>query len=988
MAIDGKPDRSERETAREEHAVAFTRREFVVASSAVAATAALLPPGCEPGQAPPAVTPEAMPGLPPGAPEAVPALPPGPLGFEDRYRSKWSWDRVVRTTHNVNCGNQQNCCFNVYVKDGRVVREEQVAQYPRTNDRVPDFNPRGCQKGCSYSELMYSAPRITRPLRRVGERGSGHWQEVSWDEALGEIAEKIVTTMQEVGPNGIVIDPGGNLFANSTWLGLLGVADMLDAPILDGGAEVGDEQQGVSLTYGTAVGGRSADDYIHSDLILIWGGNPVYTQIPHVHFINESRYHGARVVCISPDLSASAIHTDLWLPIRPGSDSALAMGMAKILIEEGLCDEELLREQTDLPCLVREDGGKLLRGSDLARRGSQEQLYQYDLEQGKVFAIDHDSLALGDRVPALEGRYEVRTLTGPVQVRPVFEVLKAELAAMDLDVLSKECGVAHAQIRRLAHMMAEAKAATNVTNTAMSKFYHGDLAFRSQILVFVLSGHLGRKGAGFESAQYLFPDGGTEILTKTHLAKELRWPLLRKHAPSLLKSYVGGKDMDREIHRLYEDVVAESKLLVNSTLFWNLQAGLYEGSSRYADPSWKRSLDDYLEEAESKNWIGLKDIRALKPKILFSWCGNLLRRVRRGNEIQQNLWPKLDLVVALDLRLSSTAMQADYVLPMVGPYERTETIGTFSAAAVPYHHALNAAVGPQGESRNEWQVVCHLARKIEEQCRARGFTTFTSRRGNERRLDDVYRTLTHNGKYGENDTEKLSKTVVETSSNLGGVRWDELKETGFVRYTGIGSLPFGKGMATDIKPDETVSPHTWHTEKKLPWPTLSGRVQFYIDHSWYLEMGEQLPTYKPPPRAGGDHPIALTGGHTRWSIHALQRTDPLLLRLQRGQPCMWLNVDDAARRGVRDGDRIRIWNDLGEFTSMAKVSATIRPGQAVMYHGWENYQFEGWIGYRNVLASPLKPLELVGDLPFQRMKFLECQPGMSDRDTRIDYARA
>jgi nitrate reductase alpha subunit len=203
----------------------------------------------------------------------------------------------------------------------------------------------------------------------------------------------------------------------------------------------------------------------------------------------------------------------------------------------------------------------------------------------------------------------------------------------------------------------------------------------------------------------------------------------------------------------------------------------------------------------------------------------------------------------------------------------------------------------------------------------------------------------------------------------------------------MGKFPLAKGLAADIEPNETVSPHTWHTEKKLPWFTASGRVQFYIDHDWYLETGERLPTYKPSPPAGGDHPIALTGGHTRWSIHALQRTDPLLLRLQRGQPCMWVHADDAARRGVLDGDRIRVWNDLGEFTTMAKVSPSIRPGQAVMYHGWENYQFEGWVGYRNLLASPLKPLELVGDMPFQKMKFLECQPGMSDRDTRINYAR-
>jgi DMSO reductase family type II enzyme molybdopterin subunit len=957
---------------------AFTRREFMVATSAAAATTTLLlAPGCERRE-------------PPEAPEAGTTPLPEPEAFDshNRYRAMWSWDGAVRTTHNVNCGNQQNCCFNVYVKDGRVVREEQVAQYPRTNDRVPDFNPRGCQKGCSYSELMYSVPRLTHPLRRVGERGSGRWEKVSWDEALTAIADQIVSTIQEVGPYGIVIDSGSDLFANSTWLGLLGFADMVDATLLDAGGEVGDEQQGVSLTYGSAVGGRSADDYFYSDLVLIWSGNPVYTQIPHMHFLTEARYHGATIVCISPDLNASAIHTDLWVPIRPGTDTALAMGIAKVLVEEGLTDAALLREQTDLPCLVREDDGKLLRESDLVPRGSDEQLYQYDLERGEVFAIDHEALALGEHIPVLEGRYRVETLEGRVWVRPVFELLKQALALSTLEDLSRACDVPPPMIRRLARMMAEAKAATNVVTTAMSKFYHGDLGFRSQILTFVLAGHLGGKGSGFDSAQYLFPDGGSEFYTGTNLARELRWPLLKKHGLPLAVDYLSGVDMDRRIHRLYEDLLEESKLVVNGTLFWNLHAGLYDVTRRYQDPTWKRELDEYVAEAEEKNWDGLQDVKQLNPKIFFSWAGNSLRRVRRGDEIRRTLWPKLDLVVALDVRMSSTAMHADYVLPILGVYERNETIGTFSPSAVPFHHTMNAAVEPQGDSLNEWQVVCGLAKKIEQRCRARGFSKFTSRRGKPRRLDNVYEVLTHKSRYTENDTEKMSKVVIEESSNLGGIRWDELKKTGFVRFTGIGNHPIGKAQASDIPSDDTISAHTWHTEKKKPWFTLSGRVQFYIDHDWYLEMGEQLPTYKAPPMAGGNHPIALTGGHTRWSIHALQRSDPLLLRLQRGQPCMWVNPNDAAHRRVEDGDRIRVWNDLGEFTTMAKLSPSVRPGQAVMYHAWESYQFEGWVGYRNILASPLKPLELVGDIPYHKQKFIEGRTGMSDRDTRIDYAKA
>jgi nitrate reductase alpha subunit len=131
----------------------------------------------------------------------------------------------------------------------------------------------------------------------------------------------------------------------------------------------------------------------------------------------------------------------------------------------------------------------------------------------------------------------------------------------------------------------------------------------------------------------------------------------------------------------------------------------------------------------------------------------------------------------------------------------------------------------------------------------------------------------------------------------------------------------------------------------------------------------------------------MNGGHTRWSIHSLQRTDPLLLQLQRGEPCMWVAVEDARARGIGDGDRIEVWNEVGSFITHAKPSPAVRPGQVIMYHAWENYQFEGGMGHRNVVASPLKPLELVGDYPYLKPIPAMRQPGQNSRDTRVEMRR-
>ncbi|MCZ7536982.1 MAG: molybdopterin-dependent oxidoreductase [Acidimicrobiia bacterium] len=128
-------------------------------------------------------------------------------GWEDVYRESWTWDDVVHVTHSrANCISA--CSLDAYVKDGIVWREEQNANYEQACADVPDFNPRGCPSGCAYSVQMYDPTRIRYPMKRVGERGSGKWQRLSWDEALSEIADKLIDVIVEDGAECIVYDHG------------------------------------------------------------------------------------------------------------------------------------------------------------------------------------------------------------------------------------------------------------------------------------------------------------------------------------------------------------------------------------------------------------------------------------------------------------------------------------------------------------------------------------------------------------------------------------------------------------------------------------------------------------------------------------------------------------------------------------------------------------------------------------------------------------
>jgi hypothetical protein len=170
-------------------------------------------------------------------------------GWEDVYRQKWSWDRVVKGAHHViNCVSA--CPFDLFVKDGIVLREEQNAGMEANNASLPDFNPRGCQKGLCFSQLMYGPSRLKHPLKRVGERGGGQWKRISWDEALTEIADKIIEISVEDGPECVVYDSGTANWGYGSESGEMAAFDILGSTQLDGWAAVGDMPLGAIMTWG------------------------------------------------------------------------------------------------------------------------------------------------------------------------------------------------------------------------------------------------------------------------------------------------------------------------------------------------------------------------------------------------------------------------------------------------------------------------------------------------------------------------------------------------------------------------------------------------------------------------------------------------------------------------------------------------------------------------------------------------------------------
>jgi DMSO reductase family type II enzyme molybdopterin subunit len=897
--------------------------------------------------------------------------------WQDIYRQQWTWDRVVKGTCNrADC--IAACSLNLFVKDGIVWREEQNAIFPQTNATVPDFNPRGCQKGACYSDLMYDPTRVKYPLRRVGERGSGKWERVSWDEALTEIADKLIDVCLEDGPESVVYDFGTtNIDFGPGTPAEFHLTRLLGTTTLDEWAGVGDLPMGAIQTWGLFNADGTSDDWFNAETILVWLGNPVYTRVPDVHFMWEARYHGAKVVTIAPDYNATAVHSDLWVNPRVGTDAALALALCQVIVEEGLHQERYLQEQTDLPFLVREDTRRFLRQSDLVEGGKEDVFYLWDRASGGLREApgtagqEEASIALGDLEPALEGRFEAELADGQrVAVRPVFALLRERLRDYTPERAAKITGVSAGLIRQLAHQAAASRALLVFCSWGACKHYHMDLIQRAIILLLALTGNTGKRGAGMRIGAW--------------------WNMALSYDRSVSALMgEGERPKVRQVEQIMQ-VTTRAAMSMTPVMIW-----LYvhdEGYAKlvdtpaYQDPNLSRPVGEYVREALEKGWMPIYPKPGKTPRVFMYSGMNPLRRWPAPDVIREHLWSKMELIVTWDFRMSSSAMFSDIVLPAAGWHEKSGV--KFAQSYVPYICVGEKAVEPLYESKNEFDIMAHLAATIERRAREREEGQYTDAFGREHDLREIARLWSHDGEFGEGDAEKALGVAFELSPPVGDVSWEEAARMGAVRVKDAGGYGPITAITSDVHEDETVYPFAWFVEGKESWPTLTGRQQFYIDHPWFLEAGEQLPMHKESPPAGGSYPLRMTGGHTRWSIHAIWRANRTLLRLQRGEPVIYVSPEDAEARGLKDHDLAWVKNDVGRFKVRVKLAASVQPGQVVMYHAWEPYQFDRWIGQQAVNASPWKPLHLVGDYGQLHYRFALAQPSHISRAMTVELERA
>jgi len=246
--------------------------------------------------------------------------------------------RIVRGACPHDC--PDTCATVTTVEHGRATRIGGDPDHPFTSGFL-------CAKVNRYLERTYHPDRLLYPMRRTGKKGSGSFVRVSWDEAIGEIADRLnAIAASPDGPQAILpysyagtmgLVQGSSM--DRRFFHLLG-ASKLDRTICSMAGTVG-----MRMTVGANMG-ADGEGIPESDLVILWGTNTL-TSNPHLWpFVSEARKRGARIVGIDPIRTRTMEQCDDWLPVRPGTDAALALAMMHVIFDEGLEDRDYLERYT------------------------------------------------------------------------------------------------------------------------------------------------------------------------------------------------------------------------------------------------------------------------------------------------------------------------------------------------------------------------------------------------------------------------------------------------------------------------------------------------------------------------------------------------------------------------------------------------------------------------------------------------------------------
>lgn len=557
------------------------------------------------------------------------------------------------------------CGAVAVIEDGRFVGLEPDPDHP-TGRAL-------CAKGRAAPEIVYHRDRLRLPLKRTRPKGEPDpgWQPVSWDEALDVAASNLRRLAEEHGPESVVfsaVSPSTSASDDSIhWIQRLmnafGTPNLCVSMELCGWGRY----LATLYTFGAPVPGVYMPDLERAGCILFWGYNPNVARLAHATATVDAVKRGARLIVVDPRRVGPASRADVWLQVRPGTDAALALGIAGVLIERGTFDREFISDWTNATFLVRDDDGRLLTQRDLQEEGSAERFVGWDKTADRPVIIDPktgERSVAGGRgrptgAPALDGRFRLRTIHGPVACRPVFDLLAEECARFTPEVVEEICGVDRSLVERAAELMWEARPLAYYAWSGVEMQTNSTHIARAIAQLCVLTGSFDVPGGNVRFGSVPTNDvSGAALMSPDRAGRSLGLP-------------------ERPL-----------------------------GPSRFG---FVTSDELYRGILEQEPWA----VRGL-----VGFGANLLLAHADGRRGRDAL-AALEFYLHADLFMSPTAELADIVLPVASAFEREALkVGFEVSPRAQQHVQLRQRVAaPQGEARSDTEIVFGLAIQLglEEQ---------------------------------------------------------------------------------------------------------------------------------------------------------------------------------------------------------------------------------------------------------------------------------
>ena len=544
------------------------------------------------------------------------------------------------------------------VEEGRFTRLDPDPSHP-TGQAI-------CAKGRAAPELVSHPERLTHPLRRTRPKGDPNprWERISWDEALNLTAAAMRRIAKQYGPQAVaftVSSPSTTAIGDSTGF-IQRLANAFGTPNARITLDLCGWGRAFATRYTYGVGsvgagaGGAMPDIANSGVLILWGYNPSFTRLTHATAVVAALKRGMRLIVVDPRHVGLAGKADVWLRVRPGTDGALALGLANLMIERGWYDRDFIRDWSNGPHLVRADTGRLLTERDLDPNGDAGRVFAWDSAAARL--VPYDTTAgryYSDTIDlALHGEYRVATLQGEVVCHPAFELYARLCRRYPPKTVEAICWIPRAQVEEAARLIWDARPVSYYAWSGHEHHANVTQTARAMSLLYALTGSFDRPGGNvLFTPPPAAPIDGQELPAARSMAPALG--LAERPLGPARWGYVGTRD-------LYQAILEGTPYPVRAVIGFGANVLLAHAGGRH----------------------GLAALEAL------------------------------EFYAHADLFMNPTAELADVVLPVAAAFEREGMkIGfEISQEAQSLIQLRSAVVPPPGEARPDTDIVFDLARRL------------------------------------------------------------------------------------------------------------------------------------------------------------------------------------------------------------------------------------------------------------------------------------